>query len=289
MYQLKISGQCGMRCRNLGSIKYSLKLNTMIRTLFCAFWLLAALVANCQQPKKVTLDCFFNHELRNNAEGKPERFHYLWEETDEQGFSIFGKIFTDLGAKLNSLEAAPTSKNLEGTDIYIIVDPDNLKDNPNPKYIASSDIAVIKEWVNQGGVLLLMGNDSTNCDLNHLNQLSGNFGITFSHRNRNMVKGHDFETGSVLMPAKNYVFKTTKKAYLKEISILEVKPPASALITMEKDVIMAVSRYGRGTVFAVGDPWLYNEYTNGKNIPAEYENLQAGKELAKWLIAQTKK
>jgi unsaturated rhamnogalacturonyl hydrolase len=262
----------------------------MIKTLFYPFLLLAALAVNAQiKPAKVTIDCFFNHESRNNAEGKPERFHYLWEETDQQGFSIFGKIFTDLGAKLSSLEVAPTAQNLNGTDIYIIVDPDNLKDNPKPNYIESSSIAAIKEWVSQGGVLVLMGNDSSNCDLNHLNHLASNFGITFSSRNRNMVKGHDFETGSVLMPDKNYVFKTTKKAYLKEISVLEVKSPATALISMGKDVIMAVARYGRGTVFAVGDPWLYNEYTNGKNIPAEYENLQAGKELAKWLIEQTKK
>jgi unsaturated rhamnogalacturonyl hydrolase len=259
----------------------------MKTNLLYSFLLLGALSANAQiKPVNVTLDCFFNHELRNEAAGKPERFHYLWEETDQQGFSIFGKIFTDAGAKLSSLEVAPTAQNLEGTDIYIVVDPDNLKDNPKPNYIESSSIAVIKEWVSHGGVLVLMGNDSSNCDLNHLNHLSNNFGITFSSRNRNMVKGHDFETGSVFMPDKNYVFKTTKKAYLKEISILEVKPPATALISMGKDVIMAVAKYGRGTVFAVGDPWLYNEYTNGKNIPAEYKNLQAGKELVKWLMAQ---
>ena len=145
------------------------------------------------------------------------------------------------------------------------------------------------DWVNLGGVLVLMGNDSSNCDLKHLNHLSGNFGITFSGRNRNMVIGNDFATGSVLFPEKNEVFKTTRKAYLKEISILDVKSPATALITMGKDVIMAVAGYGKGTVFAVGDPWLYNEYVNGKNIPAEYENLQVGKELAKWLIGQAKK
>lgn len=260
----------------------------MIRTLFCAFSLLATLVANSQQSKKVTLDCFFNHEHRVNAEGKPERFHYLWEETDAQGFSIFGKIFTDLGAKLNSLEAAPTGQNLEGTDIYIIVDPDNLKDNPHPNNIGSSDITVIKDWVNQGGVLVLMGNDSVNCDLDHLNNLAKNFGILFSNISRNMVKDDDFDVGSVIFPAGNEVFKKTKKAYLKEISILEVKSPASPIITKDGEVIMAVSRYGKGTVFAVGDPWLYNEYTDGRKIPASFENFLAGNELVKWLISLSK-
>lgn len=246
-------------------------------------------ILNAQEKTvKVTLDCFFNHELRKDAKGKPERFHYLWEETDEQGFSMFGKLFTDLGASLSSLEVAPTSQNLEGTDIYIIVDPDNLKDNPKPNYIESSNIAAIKDWVYQGGVLLLMGNDSSNCDLAHLNHLSNSFGIIFLKRNRNMVVGSDLKTGSVLFHEKNEVFKTTRKAYLKEISVLEVKSPAFALVSMGNDVIMAISGYGKGTVFAVGDPWLYNEYVNGKNIPAEYENLQAGRELAKWLIEKTR-
>jgi len=259
-----------------------------MRTLFCAFSLLAILVANAQQSKKVTLDCFFNHEQRNNAEGKPERFHYIWEETDAQGFSIFGKIFTDLGAKLNSLEAAPTGQNLEGTDIYIIVDPDNLKDNPHPNYIESPDIAVIKDWVNQGGILVLMGNDSANCDLDHLNDLAKNFGIIFSNKSRNMVKDDDYAVGSVIFPGGNEVFKKAKKAYLKEISVLEVKSPANPIITMDGEVIMAGSHYGKGTVFAVGDPWLYNEYTDGRKIPASFENFLAGKELAKWLISLVK-
>lgn len=237
---------------------------------------------------RVTLDYFFNNEWRKNPEGKPERFHYVWEETDQLGFSTFGKIFTDFGAKLNSIEVAPTKKNLKGTDIYIIVDPDNADDNPNPNTISYSHISAIKDWVHRGGVLVLMGNDSINCDLIHLNNLANNFGINFSNRSRNLVKENDFEIGAVLI-SENEVFKKTKKAYLKEISILDVKPPAKILISMGNDAIIAVSKYGKGTIFAVGDPWMYNEYVNGRNIPPEFENLLAGKELVKWLIDQTKK
>jgi unsaturated rhamnogalacturonyl hydrolase len=51
---------------------------------------------------------------------------------------------------------------------------------------------------------------------------------------------------------------------------------------------MALAKYGKGTVFVVGDPWLYNEYTDGRKIPAEFENYKAGKELVKWLIQQIK-
>jgi unsaturated rhamnogalacturonyl hydrolase len=36
----------------------------------------------------------------------------------------------------------------------------------------------------------------------------------------------------------------------------------------------------------LGDPWLYNEYVDGRKIPAVYENFQAGKDLGRWLLAK---
>jgi unsaturated rhamnogalacturonyl hydrolase len=41
-------------------------------------------------------------------------------------------------------------------------------------------------------------------------------------------------------------------------------------------------------VFAVGDPWLYNEYLDGRKLPAEYPNYKAATDLVKWLLAQSK-
>ena len=60
------------------------------------------------------------------------------------------------------------------------------------------------------------------------------------------------------------------------------------MVTKEGDIIMAVARYGKGTVFAVGDPWLYNEYLDGRKLPAEYPNYRAAEDLAKWLLTQSK-
>jgi unsaturated rhamnogalacturonyl hydrolase len=47
-----------------------------------------------------------------------------------------------------------------------------------------------------------------------------------------------------------------------------------------------VTKLGKGTVFATADPWLYNEYTDGRKLPMEYQNLQAANDLVKWLIKQ---
>src|ERR1700735_285675 len=77
--------------------------------------------------QKVTLDYYFNHQVHKNVAGRPERFHYTWEDKTNTGFSIFGDVFIRAGARLDTLGNAPTINNLKGTDIYIIVDPNTRK------------------------------------------------------------------------------------------------------------------------------------------------------------------
>ena len=239
--------------------------------------------------KKVVMDGYFNNEWRKNGYGINVRRHYTWDDTENGGFSLFGNLWSDYGVSLSNLEQAPTAANLKGASVYIIVDPDGIKDTKTPNYMDEKSAAAIADWVKAGGVLLMMTNDSNNCDLKHFNTLSDKFGIHFSDRNRNMVQNSEFETGAVYNKTSNAVFKDTKKMYLKEISIIEVKSPAQPLITQNGDVILATAKYGKGSVFAVGDPWLYNEYLDGRKIPAEYQNFSAAKELIRWSLKQAKK
>ena len=52
---------------------------------------------------------------------------------------------------------------------------------------------------------------------------------------------------------------------------------------------MAVAKYGKGTVFAVVDPWVYNEYVDRRNrLPVEYDGFAAAIDLAGWAVRQTK-
>lgn len=169
-----------------------------------------------------------------------------------------------------------------------MVDPDGYKDTKRPNYMDEKSATEIADWVKDGGVLLLMTNDSSNCDLEHFNTLSDKFGIHFTDLGRNMVKNNEFETGAVY-PTANPVFKKTKKMYLKEISTIEVKAPASSLIAKAGEVIFAIAKYGKGTVLAVGDPWIYNEYLDGRKIPAEFENFTAASEMVQWLLKQATK
>jgi len=239
--------------------------------------------------KTVLLDRYFNSEKKKDAGGVDAYWHYVWDEKSNSGFTMLQNIFERDGAKLASLDVAPTAANLKNASVYIIVDPDNVKDNPKPNYVAANDVKVISDWVKAGGTLLLMANDSNNCDLQHFNLLAGAFGIKFTDKSINMVKNDIYEQGVVYPGANNPIFKSTAKMYLKEISALEVKSPAVANAVKGGDVIFATVNFGKGKVFAIGDPWLYNEYTDGRKLPAEYENYKGGEELAKWLLSQTKK
>jgi len=236
--------------------------------------------------RTVMLDYYFNNEHKKDVTGTMTRWHYTWEDQANSGFSLFGNVFRQYGMRTDSLPSAPTAANLKNASLYIIVDPDDEKESPAPNYATPADIQNIYDWVSSGGILLLMSNDSANAEFTHFNRLTEKFGIHFNQDSRNKVIGNKFEMGAFTMTAQDAIFKISKKIYIKEISTLKLTPPAQAHFSEGGDVIMAIARIGKGSVFAVGDPWFYNEYFDGRKLPAGYENFQAGKDLAKWLIQQ---
>lgn len=239
--------------------------------------------------KTVVLDYYFNNEYKKDSDGRLVRYHYTWEDQANSGFSGFGNIFRQSGAITESLKTEPTRATLDNADVYIIVDPDTEKETASPHFVSSKDADVIYEWVRSGGVLLLMGNDSANAEFLHFNQLAGRFGIHFNEDCRNRVTGNHVETGAFYLGDHDVIFRTAKKIFIKEMSTLRLQKPANSAFSQGGDIIMAVSRVGKGTVFAVGDPWFYNEYLDRKNLPAEFENDRAAKDLAEWLLLQSKK
>jgi unsaturated rhamnogalacturonyl hydrolase len=78
-----------------------------------------------------------------------------------------------------------------------------------------------------------------------------------------------------------------RKVYLKEISTLSLTSPARSVQQWDGNKVLAVAKFGKGTVFAVGDPWFYNEYTDGRKLPSEFENFRAAKDLTFWLLDRT--
>ncbi len=238
--------------------------------------------------KTVLLDDYFNHEFKKDDNGREITWHYKWDEMSNGGYYLWGDVFNRLGVVTSTLSSAPTAANLAGANIYIIVDPDTDKETPKPNFISAADIKAIAAWVKKGGVLVLMANDTGNCEFAHLNELAKTFGIRFGEDSLNRVQGTQFEQGKVLVTSPNAVFTTAKTLYLKEISSLTLSKPATPLLSQNGKVLMATAKFGKGTVFAVGDPWLYDEYTDGRKLPAEYENFKAMNDLSRWLLAQVK-
>ncbi|GAB3876529.1 hypothetical protein GCM10028824_34230 [Hymenobacter segetis] len=239
------------------------------------------------QGKTVGLDYYFNHEMRKSpVTGEPEQWHYTWEERTHGGFWLWGNEFRELGAKTVAVPTAPTAASLKPLSVYIIVDPDSRKESPKPNYVQPADSKAITEWVKGGGTLVLLANDTANCEIKHFNELAKNFGVQFTNQSVNMVQGSQFEQGKVDLTSGKAVFKNATTAYVKELAVLSVAAPAQPLVTNNGKVIMATARLGKGKVFVLGDPWLYNEYTDGRKIPASFENFQAGKDLATWLLSK---
>lgn len=236
--------------------------------------------------KIVLLDSYFNNEHRKDITGHIFPFHYKWEETTSDGFSLLGHIFNNYGVKTETLYEGPNAQNLKKANIYIIVDPDIPKENPDAKYIEAPHIKAITDWVKNGGVLVVLNNDTGNAEFKHLNILMAKFGMRFNEDSRNRVKGLNFQQGAINIPPGNEIFKTAKKVYIKELSTLNVTPPAHSALTDKGDVIVAVAKYGKGTVFAVGDPWFYNEYTDGRKLTPDFDNFKAANDFVKWLVKQ---
>ncbi|GAB4094019.1 glycoside hydrolase family 88 protein [Flaviaesturariibacter terrae] len=239
--------------------------------------------------KTVLLDYWFNNEWKKGADGSMQRFHYTWEDRANSGFSLLAELFRNSGFRTASLETAPTAQSLKGASVYIVVDPDTEKETAQPHFMNDTAATVIADWVKAGGTLLLLGNDAGNCDLEHFNVLAARFGIRFNEDHFNMVQKDQFAQGAVPVAPGNAVFANARNLYIKELATLDVKAPATVLLEKEGKAVMAVARYSKGRVLALGDPWLYNEYTDGRKLPPEYDNYAAATDLVRWLAKKPSK
>ena len=236
---------------------------------------------------KVLLDTYFNNEYKKNINGEMIPFHYRWEETAMSGFSILGEVFKANGFELASLDRSPTQKQLKPYQVYVIVDPDTEKETAIPNFMNEKAAKEIADWVKQGGVLLLFANDSANVELKNFNKLANIFGINFNNQLINHVTNDVTRAGGGVMTYNSPIFKTAKQVYMKDACSITVSGNAFPLLKQNDDVIIAGSTYGKGTVVAVGDPWLYNEYVNG-NLQAEFENDKGAADLVKYLKSKIK-
>lgn len=245
--------------------------------------------ASGARGQTVMVDSWYNSQQRKNAADQMEYFHYKWSDISDSGYSLLGRMFQSRGASLETLTAAPTQAKLRKAQFYIIVSPDIPVKNPNPHYMNEQDAAEIAAWVHEGGVLILMENDPPNADITHLNLLSDRFGIHFDDVLKHHIIGEQVEDGRIQVEAGGPLFHQAHTLYMKDTCAISVLGAATALLRDRGDIVMAMTKYGRGTVFAAVDPWLYNEYTDGRRntqIYSQFDNFAGGKEVVRWLLEQ---
>lgn len=255
------------------------KVSFFLVVVFCA-------ATSYGQQKTALLDYFFNNEFKKNAQGNLERFHYTWEDTAQSGYSKLGTIFQQKGFQLKSLETAPTKESLKTASVYLMVDPDTEKETAKPNFIEAEHIKAIAQFVKKGGVLVIMANDSGNVELNHLNQLTETFGIHLNGDSKSKVYKDKYEMAAFFIPAKDSIFSTAKKVYLKEVSSLQLSKNALPILKhqIENYIVGAQAKFGKGTVVVIGDPWFYNEYINGRlGYNNGWDNDKAANDFVSWL------
>ena len=218
----------------------------------------------------VALDGYHNNESK-----MPD--HYQWDGTRMGGFSEFAKLLRENGAReLRTIRTRIDDAALKDVNLLIIVDPDTPAETVDPKYIESSEIDAITRWVNSGGRLVLLGNDKGNAEFEHLNRLAAKFGIEFLEETYPKVSGKGILAASGNSP----IFEGGLSVYLVEVAPLKLTGTAEPILVDHGTNIMALARYGKGQVFAVGDPWIYNEYINRK------DNRQIATRLFRLLLQQ---
>jgi unsaturated rhamnogalacturonyl hydrolase len=218
--------------------------------------------AQGQAQKIVALDGFHNNESK-----MPD--HYQWDGVRPGGFSEFGKVVVSLGAQLKTVRERVTPAVLAGVKVFIIVDPDTPAETDDPQYIMPDEIAAIEQWVRGGGCLVLLGNDKGNAEFEHFNQLARRFGIEFMEETYPKVTGK----GILIGRGDTSIFDGAPEVYLVEVAPLKLLPDVKVLLADHGTPIMALAQAGAGKVFAVGDPWVYNEYIDYKNNRAVLINL----------------
>jgi unsaturated rhamnogalacturonyl hydrolase len=221
------------------------------------------MTAQTQDTRKVVaLDGFHNNESK-----MPD--HYQWDGVRPGGFSELGKLLTGLGAQLKTVRERVTPAVLAGVKVFIIVDPDTPAETDNPQYIMPDEIAAMEQWVRSGGRLVLLGNDKGNAEFEHFNQLAKRFGIEFLEETYPKVQGK----GILIARGDTPIFEGAPEVYLVEVAPLKVSADVKILLADHGTPIMALAQAVKGEVFAVGDPWVYNEYMDYKNNRAIATNL----------------
>lgn len=190
-----------------------------------------------------------------------------------------------------------TPKTLADVKVLFIANPSEKAagTNPPPPHISRGDIKTLTRFVEQGGGLIIFGNqENHNFEIEDTNKLLARFGLQFTNLYTDIKK--------LVLPQSTPLIGGLRWAYYSgNLLTIHANHPAKprALVTNDltqkplkgardqEGVLLAVAEAGRGRVVAVtdagwiGNPALNEEGVGGVSITGQ-DNWEIFRRLARW-------
>lgn len=190
-----------------------------------------------------------------------------------------------------------SAENLKGVAVVLVANPSDaaVGANPAPHHVDETDIRGLSEYLEQGGGLIVMGNqENHNLEIKDMNRLLGKFGIQFTNLYSDAKK--------LVIPKETPVVGGLHWAfYTGNLLLLDPKNAAKPRAIVQNDlkqkpaagqrdqagVLMAAATPGKGRVLVVTDAgwicdWAFNEQGVGGVALKGQDNWEIFRRLALW-------
>jgi hypothetical protein len=195
------------------------------------------------------------------------------------------------------IDDKPLTRATLGVNVVLVANPSDkaVGDNPPPHHADARDVAELKTFVENGGALIVMGNqENHNLEVDDMNKLLKGFGLQFTNlytdakllplpKTTPIIGGlrWGYYTGNLVLIEANHAAKP--RALVK--NDLSIKPPKGD--RDQEGVLMAVAEPGQGRVILVTDSgWLTDSALDDTGIGGValkgQENWEVFRRLALW-------
>lgn len=228
-----------------------------------------------------------------NAQGETR---YLPDGTYKE---VLGRLRGEFELRIHSQPM--TRETLTGVKLLFIANPSEkaVGANPPPPHVSAADIAVLTRFVEQGGGLIIMGNqENHNLEVEDMNKLLSRFGIQFTNLYTDVKK--------LVLPAETPTIGGLRWGYYTgNLLLLDHSHPARprALVTNDlaqkplngtrdqPGTLLAAAEPGRGRVVVVTDSgWIIDSALNEEGIGGVavkgQDNWEIFRRLARWAAHQ---
>ncbi|MGB0384398.1 MAG: DUF4350 domain-containing protein [Ardenticatenaceae bacterium] len=209
-----------------------------------------------------------------------EQLRIAEDAEDEAQFLLLRELLEGLEYVTNSTTEgeALTSNQLAGYQILVMGAPKHNRDNPKRTELTSAEIEAVKQFVADGGGLLLISNAETMIDPPpSLNKLTAIANLKFNEY-------HNYPPTFLQVFLPHYITANVRRVRVGKIASLTVGDGASKLAFTKatREPVMACANVGRGRVVAIGDvDWLTDDLLND-----DESNKKLVTNIFHWLAAR---